>query len=225
MKRGDTFNQMLQTACKRARKDGRGESSRGNRKCVVDGRYDPIWTFLGIVHRIHGTVTCYYFDSAVFAIDFINERVTDFGMRGYSMTTGPNINGWESAVDKLLTLTGGKWRWNYSRWTFSNKPRKDYYWKPAEPTPETDFERFCKRLPWIYIDKSGQRWFLWKKYDETLAQQYDDGWTFLHNDQNWRYFEYDWDSKKGYNWVRKFKDKDAERRWNLREQSRMRKAA
>ena len=190
---------------------------------MINGKYDPIWTFLGIIHRIHGVVTCYYFNSAIFAIDFINERVTNFGMDGYSTTTGANIGGWESACAKLGDCTESAWRWDYSRWTVSDEPRTSYYRRTVMPAPATEFERFCKRIPWVDIDHAGRRWFLWKKFDKTLAQQYDDSWNFLHNDQNWRYFTYDWGTEKGLNWIRKFKDEDAERRWNLREQTRARR--
>ena len=57
-------------------------------------------------------------------------------------------------------------------------------------------------------------------FDEALAQVYHRSCDFLREDQNWRYFDYDWDNRG--DWTVKYKDDDAQRRYMQRERQRAR---
>ena len=210
MSRRSVFEEMFRTACKRSAKTGHGQSERGNRMVSVDGEYRPVWTFLGIIPRLHGIITCVYYSSKIFAIDFINNRVTNFGMSGYSMSTGQNLHGWEDVCASMFPHLLEKWKWKYGEWVDRN----------TLPDVQTMYGRFCAKVPWIYVDKNDVRWFEWDKFDEALAQVYHRGCDFLREDQNWRYFDYDWDNRG--DWTVKYKDDDAQRRYMQRERQRAR---
>jgi len=203
----DVYDTMLGVALRRAGRHGEGASSRRNKRIKVSGPYKPLWTFVGPIHRVDGVVTCYYYNQAVFAIDFINARITNFDMTSYSLSTGANISGWRYACWRMFTF-----------------PRHIHQYSAWMGTADgSAYARFCKRAPWVHDDSRGVRWFAWELYDSALAHVYHRSRTFLGTDQNWRYFDYDWDDFG--EWTRHFKNADAERRWNMRERKRRKKAA
>ncbi len=218
----DTHDTMFDVACRRAAKHGHGQSKRGNHRVEIDGPYVPLWTFVGLIHRIKGTLTCYYYDREIFAIDFTNARVTDFNMLSYSVSTTNNIHAWMAVCRRMFPSVVAAWRGHWSCWTLRQGGNGRYVsnWVtgPQVDVIENLLERFVKRVPWVYEDRYGIRWFAWEKFDEPLASAFHNSSGFLSREQNWRYFDFDWDSNG--EWTRRFKSDDAKRRWEQRKRKR-----
>lgn len=158
----------------------------------------------------HGTVTCWFYSSRVFCVDFDKQRITDYGMRSYSMSTGQNIAGWVRAFRvKFGHFVGNNLFYEYGAWSFNSRNLE---------RGSQMFLRFAQRVPWVHIDANGIGWFHWPKWDEALHKTYFASSSFLHESQNWRYFDFDW-AEDG-RWERKFINDDAKRRWEAREQRR-----
>jgi len=216
------FEEMFQAACNRARRKGYGDSFRGKHKVVVEGEYRQLMTFVNLEHRINGVVTCYYYNSEIFAIDFINKRITNFKMERYSISTSRNISTWEWV---FRTKYDHERKWHgYSFWTGGHEAYGANVGDFGKSL-NTMYDRFCAKVPWVYFDGNGIHWFAWDKYDMSLASEFFESRTFLYNKQNWRYFDYNWDEQG--RWTRRFKNADAEKRWHKREKRHlaMRKAA
>ena len=188
----DIYEKMIATALTKRK----AFSQNRNKRFERIGEYRPLWTFHGPVHRVKGCVTAYFYGAPIFAIDFVNKRLTDFGMRNYSMSTGQNVRSWSYKLLRIFSL--GKWQHEYGMWT------------QAEGDP-----KFRNHVDWLWRDMRSRYWFCWDKFDPDQAKSYLASTSFLRKDQNWRYFEYDWD-ENGL-WTRRFINEDAERRWKLRE--------
>jgi len=211
----DVYDTMLGVALRRAGRHGKGNSSRRNKRIEVSGPYKPLWTFVGPIHRVEGVVTCFYYNQPVFAVDFINARITNFDMTSYSLSTGANIRGWEYSCWRMFTFPA--YVRVYHSWMCAPPPYEHH-----QPGSDGAYDRFSCRVPWVHDDPRGVRWFAWEHYDRDLARVYHQSNAFLSGDQNWRYFDYDWDDFG--KWTRHFKNADAERRWKMRERKREREA-
>lgn len=214
----DPFDRMLRVALKR------GHSIKGNREITIrEGRVvDVLWTFLGPYYDCSDVLTCRYYGQSVFAVDFKNHRVTDFGMYDYSISTGATIRGYTRALHRAFwqTMPFG-WLNHYGRWTPEHRcSYQNVRKRVSEAVRDEVFQRFRAQAPWMYRDSySHAWWFDWEAYDPALAQKYFDAETFLMSSQNWRYFTYDWN---GSNFEKRFKDTTAEKRWKAREAKRAR---
>jgi hypothetical protein len=211
----DVYYTMMGVALHRAGRHGKGNSSRKNKRIEVSGPYKPLWTFVGLIHRVEGVVTCFYYNQPIFAVDFINARITNFDMTSYSLSTGENIRRWEYACYRMFTFP--PYVYVYHSWVHTPS-----HYEPHQPGSADAYARFSRLVPWVHDDLRGVRWFAWEHYDSALAETYHQSNEFLRSDQNWRYFDYDWDDFG--KWTRHFKNADAERRWKMRERKRERAA-
>lgn len=198
----DAFEKMLRIAAERG-----GEYSKGNRWISIQ-RLSLIEPLFGKFLMPKGHVICGYYSSRIFSIDFDKKLVTDYGMPSYSVSTGQNIRAWEAAFRVFFKpFLPENLLWQYSRWTSS--PRY------VRPEANTRFKRFTEKAPWVHVDGERVAWFYWPAWDEALANRYGDGEAFLRENQNWRYFDYAWDSAG--NWTRFFLSEEARHRWTARE--------
>lgn len=204
---------MMLTAFKRKR------STRGNHSITIEeGDIEPNETFAGPKHVLNGTIVFRYHGTCILGIDFVNKRITNFGNAGYSISTDQNIASWEGFVRVALRYQFPDEVRFYQGWL----PHISHRYKPDDTSVavvETMHNRFMARCPWVVRDWQ-DKWFHWNLFDEKMAKQHGESAAFLHTEQNWRYFTYDWDADG--NWTRKFIDADAEKRWKMREAKRLR---
>jgi hypothetical protein len=172
-----------------------GYAQNGNREVRIYGDIRETWTFAGPRWRLDGKIECRYYGTRILTLDLVNKEITDHGMNAYNSCTRNTISGWEDVLFDEFGLRPLKY--NYWQWT-------------RLPTPGTDYARFVARAPWV---RAG--WFRWELFDSTLANAFNEGQSFLSNDQNWRWFNYDWDQDG--NWSRRFINANAERRYRQRE--------
>lgn len=173
----------------------RGYAQNGNREVNVYGDVHEAWTFAGPCWRLDGQIECRYYGTRILTLDLANKAITDHGTYSYSTCTSNTIRGW---TDVLFDMFGLRKRaTGFSLWT-------------KIPALNTNYARFVARVPWT---KGG--WFHWDLFNKDLADQYDEGESFLQENNNWRWFDYDWDQTG--NWSRKFINADAERRYRQRE--------
>ena len=172
-----------------------GYAQNGNREVWVRGDVREIWTFGGPCWRLNGKIDCRYYGTRILTLDLENKAITDYGMHAYNSCTSNTIRGWTDVLFDMFGLR--KQAYGFFLWT-------------RPPTPNTDYARFVTRVPW-----AGDGWFHWEQFDPVLADQYDESQAFLRNNQNWRWFGYDWDQNG--NWSRRFINADAERRYRQRE--------
>lgn len=214
--RGSTERRMLQTALRRK------YSTRKKIECSVSAEGDvrQIVTFFGLFYACDGVLTVRHHNTKVLAVDFVNRRITDFGYGSYSQTTRLRISNFQNAIQGTFPNTVPDWVfYRYRRWC---DPVPNIYnrHKPAPKKKQTMFDDFIERMPWAQRDCDGTLWFAWDLYDERMHEPLDEAYEFLRNDQNWRYWKYGWDAQG--QWVKKFIDEDARRRWQAREQKRQR---
>lgn len=212
----------------------------GVRKYVLPAGPRTLLSFDGPRVFHNGTLRFLHYDSEVLAVEFERSRITDRGYSYYSTTTQANVSGWFLALQRgnhlPVRLPHDWWMWTRNwrktqeRWRrgrkLNNSPEPDKY--------DELFELFRERVPWCSRDESYPRygtwdytwWFHWDKYVDNVAQALWTSLRFLHEDQNHRYFTYEWGEHPwGKNptwplpqhWVRRFIDADAERRWRKRE--------
>lgn len=173
----------------------RGHARNGNREVWVHGDVREILTFAGPCWNLNGKIDCSYYGTRILTLDLEKKAITDYGMYAYNTCTSNTISGW---TDVMFDIFGLRKRvYGFSQWTLP-------------PTPDTNYARFVTHVPWV---RDG--WFHWEQFNQTLADQYNEGQTFLGENQNWRWFDYDWDQNG--NWSRKFINADAERRYRQRE--------
>lgn len=200
---------MLQIAIKR------GQSTRGNHQIIANGVIDWNESFLGPHPVFNGSLKFYYHSNPILGIDMVKKRVTNFGYAGYSISTGQNIDSWESYVALLFPRQFQRYL-SYARWL----PRRNDPFADGEAAYAESYRRFCTWAPWIVKDAHGDKWVQWNLLDRAAIARYDEGVSFLRNDQNWRYFEYGWDDQG--RWERRFKNGQAQVRWTAREKKRVR---
>lgn len=187
------YQHMLDIALRR----GQSVKASRHRRIDVEGEYRKIQTFAGECRWLNGTIVCSYYNSDIFALDTINQRVTTFGMDRYSISTQAHLSGWRAAVRGLGIVP-----------TSALYCGSDWVAKKAHQDP------FMARVPWCQrVD--GVNWFHWPAFDEDLAYAWGGGKYFLRQSQNWRYFTYAWNEQG--EWERRFIDAEAEKRWNARE--------
>lgn len=182
----------------------KGSYRKGNRTVEaydvrVVRRVDHV--FFGPIVVMSRQVTCWYYSSKVFAVDFDRKLITDYAMDSYSISTSQNISGWRRAFREM----------------FPEAVPEDATWLCRQWCAKGDdtAQRFSARVPWVRVDRSGVRWFHWPAYDDALALAYDESRAFLRTSQNWRYFVYDW-TEDG-SWEARFINDDARRRYEARE--------
>lgn len=206
---------MFRIACKK----GRAETGRtkGNRKIEVAGEQRTWQTHYGDWTSLEGLVTCYYYNTPIFAIDFENKRITDFGMDGYSHSTGQQIQAWIRMFQRLnLQSLAAVPLWKASVWV--PRARKMNHWKEKEPTwRDVLINRFRKEVPWCETDQYQRHWFRWDLYNHEVSDLLWDSIKVLEIDGRHRYFTYEWVLGK---WLRRFIDADAVRRYNARQRRR-----
>jgi len=212
-------HQMIETAIKR------GRASRGNRRVEFEGTYQVLPSFeLGNVPVMTGRLTCWYYSSPVFCVDFDNKRITDFGMIGYSVSTSNNIRHWKHALSCILRPNKGSTLCIPSGaigesgvWT---APAKGYQDKQGWRSHR---ERFKARAPWCYQGTGMVWWFDWELFDPALNEEYYLSIQDLARDQNWRYYAYFWDAQG--KWSKRFIDDDAKRRFLARQKKKQKGAS
>lgn len=200
----DAFVKMLRLALEK------GSNWKGNRRVEApDVHIRTVEHVFGPRSYVRGgTIVCWYYASKVFAVDFERKLVTNYGMPGYSLSTGQNIRGWEDAFREMFwSAVDYNVFYRYANWSFSRGRSSAY-------ETDTMFRRFIQHAPWVHVDADGVGWFHWPAWDEQLADVYFESRAFLRTSQNWRYFDYDW-TEDG-RWERKFIDDDAKRRWDAK---------
>jgi hypothetical protein len=199
---------MIETAIKR------GKSTNGNHAVYVTGERADEQTFLGPHRMLAGTIICTYYNTKIVGVDFVNQRITNYGYDGYSVSTSGNISSWESFIRMMFPFQM-KNAYVHHSWLGGHKPRY------TSEALEELYDDFKTRAPWIEKDKwNGVEWFLWSRYDQKIAEVFWDSAGFLQHDQNWRYFTYAWDDNGV--WSRRFISPETEKRWRAREAKRTR---
>jgi len=205
-----SYNEMLRTAVKR------GSARRGNSHVAFEGTRSTIGCFLhGPVEVLTGRLTCWYYSSRIFSVDFDNTRLTDFGMSGYSVSTTNNIRKWRGALAHFwnTAIPGvcvpSSALWLSPSWT--TDPEQCEYSSEWHKILRINF---VKRAPWLHQDAESTWWFDWSAFDEGLYTEFYSSQAFLLRDQHWRYFTYDWNERG--EWAKKFLGIDAERRFKAR---------
>lgn len=176
-----------------------GHARSGNRQIRVRGDVHRVWTFTGPWFRSAGEIDCLYYGKTVLSVDFNNQRITDYGWHQYNSCTNQTIRGYEDVILDLFGLALPRKHVQYIFYRWMESPRQN-----------TPYGRFASRVPWV---KDG--WFLWEHYDPALADAFHEGESDLRQDQNWRWFTYDWDQHG--TWARRFISTDAERRFRQKE--------
>lgn len=178
------------------------------RAVEVNGALRLIYSFVGPVSVAKdGVVVCTHYGRRIFAVDTARKLMTNFGMGDYSPTTHVHVGIWADILEEAFQGFIPEYtKYHYYRWV-----ERDVHQDPfAQGVP------FCVR-------RDGVNWFHWPSYDEALVEQRNEGLRWLQKDNNWRYYEYAWD--EAGKWSGRFKNADAERRWNQRNRFRARKAA
>ena len=189
-----------------------GQSSRGNRRIGFIGTYKELPSFeFGSIPVMTGKLTCWYYSSAIFSVDFDNKRITDFGMEGYSVSTDNNIYRWRDALRELLKPYNERAFCISSEALWSGRCRWTSPARGGSKFLQVLFERFRRRAPWAYQDQNMVWWFDWELYDTDLEEVYFNSCSDLCENQDWRYYTYDWDAQG--KWSKRFISADAERRY------------
>lgn len=199
------FAEMMRVAAKR------GESTRGHRRLVFDGTYSPRMTFAGPFPQMHGRIICSFEREPLYIVDFDK-----------SMT-------WQARGQRTNLVTMDLIHWRYELYKHFRLPMcvlSDSIWHPSSVytggVAKVTLRRremlctFLTRAPWYRPESiDGRRgWFHWPSFDEALVDQHEASERLVWTDQNWRYFTFEWDENG--NWVQRFVDENARRRYRLR---------
>ncbi len=184
------YAEMLEIALKR------GKSSRGRRHISTYGGFHRAMSFAGPLYPFDGTISCYRDQTPVLTINFKDSLITDHGV--HHQRDKRDATHWTWQLLALFKM--GTEAYQFPFWTMSS----------AHENKFAQGVRWCRRI-------NGTNWFHWPSYNVSLAQEYDASQAALSACQNWRYFEYCWHEGQ---WRQRFKDKEAERRWNAREKKR-----
>lgn len=188
---------------------------------------DVLLTFEGPQYRTRGSIWFKHWDTDVLAIDFDRQLVTDFGYGDYSITTRNNISGWMDAIRDGFGFSREELPYDWYRWTTCwRAPRGTRHRNRGTPKRDEDplFDLFRMHAPWVVrnMDRTGWHhwWFHWPSYDRSLAEQYHESRRFLRDNQNWRYFTFEWKwcpITQRHRWERRFISDGAMRLWRQRE--------
>jgi len=198
-----------------ALRKGSSKHGRSGTKVVFDGEARCVGTFEGMYWTASGRLMFWHCSSKVMEVDFDRDLITDFGYSGYTHTTTRYINGWlwnlqRARILGVPSLDGSlrpfDWTWSY-RYNGNEKfSGKGYH--------EDMHDRFRRGAPWV-VWIGEMPWFHGARWDFALNVQYGSMRREILFDQGWRWWTADWDDK--HQWVKRFVDADAERRWNARE--------
>jgi hypothetical protein len=176
---------------------------------VGDARLIP--TYEGPRWDIYGKLHFWHCGSHVMAVDFDEDRVTDFGYSGYSMTTTRHVSGWLHALQRMPILDVESVCPGYRPfdWTQSYRYNTNPKFR-GEGWHEDMFDRYRARIPWVHwID--GMPWFHAQRWDLVQLAVYEDLRRELLGDRMHMWWTGDWDAQG--RWVKRFIDDDARRRW------------
>lgn len=205
-----------------ALENGQAEHVGTNLTVHFDGTHRRLWTFRGPQRRASGMLVVRHYGTRIFAFDFTNDGMTDFGMRGHSPTTTLNINHFWGVLASLgfIGLYSLASELHGLDWT-----RVDNYKLRGAGYHEEMWQRFRAGVPWTKHDGDAW-WFYGRSYSETLANEFDQGRSKIHQnmgpcgvgDPLWRWFTYDWDADGA--WSMRFIDDAAKARWEKRQAKR-----
>ena len=189
-----------------------------NTKITFKGAATFIGTFTGSCWIVSGMLSFFHYGNPVFQVDFDNNRVTDFGYYGYSMTTSNNLRGWQGALRDLNLIRTHIFPRNACifDWTCTDRTSRRgthitnllHRGKAGEM-----FRRFRERAPWVRVI-DGVYWFCADQYDERLEREFWSTQDGVMQDSRWHWYTADWDVDG--NWNYRFIDAAAQKRWHAR---------
>jgi hypothetical protein len=208
-----------------AMQKGNAKHNRTNIEVEFRGDAYPLITFEGPAWVASGLMQFYHHGSRVMAVDFLRDRITDFGYTGYSMTTNVYLNAWSRTLGDMFFqgVECLRSETNPFRWTVSdryNKNSTDYYFSRGAGHAKDMFMRFRAGVPWVK-EVDGSPWFFGQHYNARLEDHFNQIRSdILRDGVGWHWFTADWNAHG--EWGKRFIDDAAKKRWEKREAKRLR---
>ena len=196
---------------------GFDRNARTNTDVTFDGEVHNIATFAGPMHIATGNMVFTHYGTKVLAVDFDNDRATDFGYRYYSMTSTRNILEWFSALQRMdfYNMTSLALRVCVPNWTMVS--RKNAKGKNPLEAPMSVGEalrvKYFMTAPWVKKDDKGFPWFHGRLYDDIAVFNAERVMLDIMSRGAWHWFTASWINGV---WTKHFIDDDAQKRFTLR---------
>ncbi len=198
----------------KAIKRGHTSNSKTNTRIEFDGKAQHLSTFEGPRWIGQGTMSFFHWSTRVLEVDFDNDRITDFGLMGYSFTTNRNISGWACELRRMhfigmRSLELDVWPFDWTLCGIRN---------PNSPLNQLDKLSCGEQLrvkyrtgaPWVK-EINGYPWFHGALFDPAVNENADRVFGEIFKDKvSWHWFTADW--MNGL-WTKRFIDDAAEKRW------------